>query len=268
MFECVINISEGRESERLAAFALAAGPSLRNQHADPHHHRSVFTLINDPVPLVRDVHRLIEQAVEMVDLRTHDGVHPRLGVVDVVPFVALHDEQAPTAVILRTETAEWMADELAVPTFLYGPERSLPDVRRHAFVDLAPDFGPSLPHPRAGASAVGARPVLIAWNMWIHQLDMEDARDIAREIRSRSVRALGLPVGDATQISCNVLDVHATRLSVIYDRVRELLPQHAGIVKAELVGLAPRAALELESPLRWEELDLHPEATIEYQLGR
>ena len=268
MFECVINISEGRESERLAAFSLAAGISLRDVHADPDHHRSVFTLINDPDSLVRDVHQLISSVVGTLNIAEHEGVHPRMGVVDVVPFVALHPEQTDRAIALRDETAAWMGRDLGVPTFLYGRERTLPEVRRRAFDDLAPDFGPSRPHPTAGAAAVGQRDVLIAWNLWIAGISLSDARHIAREIRSPDVRALGLAVGGAVQVSCNIIDVRHTHLSTVYDRVQELLPQGGRILRSELVGLTPRLVLESEDQARWEELGLGPRSTIESRIGR
>ena len=268
MFECVINISEGRESERLAAFSLAAGNSLRDLHADPDHHRSVFTLINDPDGLSRDVRHLIANVVATLNINEHHGVHPRMGVVDVVPFVALHPEQTDRAIALRNETAEWMGTELGVPTFLYGYERPLPDVRRGAVHDLLPDFGPPRPHPTAGATAVGQRDILIAWNLWIEGISLSDARHIAREIRSPDVRALGMLVQGTVQVSCNVIDVRQTHLSTVYDRVQELLPQGGRILRSELVGLAPRLVLESEDQARWEELGLRPDSTIESRIGR
>jgi len=273
MFECVVNISEGRDAARLAAFELSAGKSLRDRHSDADHHRSVFTLINDARPLEDDVRRLVSEVVATLDLREHTGAHPRFGVVDVVPFVALVADQAGDARALRDETAAFMGAELAVPCFLYGSlgdssERTLPEVRRGAFRSLAPDFGPAIAHPSAGAAAVGARGILVAWNIWLADVDLSVTRAIAAAVRSPSVRALGLALGERTQVSCNLIDVAQTRPSEVADRVIELLPRSGRIERCELVGLIPRALLEREDPQRWTELDLSAQRTIESRLGR
>ncbi len=273
MFECVINISEGRDAEKLAAFADLSGESLRDVHSDPDHHRSVFTLINRADDLTRDVRALISSAVARLNLGEHAGVHPRLGVVDVVPFVALADDQINVALQLRDDTARWMGEELLVPTFLYGPladgsVRTLPQVRREAFHELAPDYGPARAHPSAGISAVGQRGQLVAWNIWLEGATLADAQRIARAIRSRAVRALGLNVGNYVQVSCNLIDVRETRPSEVYDAVNELLSDTARIVRCELVGLAPRSLLEHEDPARWAQLDLSARYSVEATLGR
>jgi glutamate formiminotransferase len=249
------------------------GISLRDRHSDAHHHRSVFTLINEPFSLQLDVRRIVGVALDTIDLREHQGVHPRLGVVDVVPYVALAVDQFALAVSLRDETAHWMANELSIPVFLYGPlangsTRSLPELRRTAYRELAPDLGPTTLDPRVGASALGARPVLVAWNLWLDGVDLATAKSIAKAVRSPSVRALGIDVAPLVQVSCNVIDVAATRPSEIYDRVSELLPRSGAIRRAELVGLAPRTLLEQEDPKRWSELGLSPDKTIEASLGR
>jgi glutamate formiminotransferase len=273
VFECVINISEGRDAERLAALAVAAGSSLRDVHSDAAHHRSVFTLINSAPALRVDVRSLIRTAVATLDLSRHEGVHPRLGVVDVVPFVALSDEQASGAIELRDETARWMSEELGVASFLYGSladgsQRTLPEIRRRAYVDLTPDFGPFEPSLTTGASALGVRGVLVAWNIWLQGASLSETRRIAAAVRSPVVRALGLDVGDYTQVSCNLIDVRVTRPSEIYDQVAGLLADTARIARSELVGLAPRSLLEHEDPQRWEQLDLRADRTIESRLGR
>ncbi len=273
MFECVINISEGRDAAKLAAFELVGGESLRDAHRDPSHHRSVFTLINHPEPLLRDVRALISSAVDNLTLDAHDGVHPRLGVVDVVPFVALSSEQTARAVTLRDETAHWMAHELGVSTFLYGPLtngsiRTLPEIRRRALKDLVPDFVAPHPLAHAGVCAVGQREMLVAWNIWIEGATLVDAQRIARSLRSSTVRALGLAVTGAVQVSCNLIDVRASRPSEIFDAVSALLSAQARIIRCELVGLAPRSLLEHEDPARWAQLDLSADQTIEARLGR
>ena len=273
MFECVINISEGRDAERLAAFDVACARSLRDRHSDAHHHRSVFTLVNMPETLVSDVRKLLAVAVATLDLREHEGVHPRLGVVDVVPFVALEEEQSPRARELRDECASWMATALGVPTYLYGrlsdgSTRTLPDIRKFAGREMRPDFATAAPFERSGVTAVGARRVLVAWNVWLAGVSLEEARHIARAVRSPSVRVLALSVGEETQISCNLIDVRATKPSEVYDHVRSLLPRCGVVQRAELVGLAPRSVLKLESADRWEQLGLSIDTTIESRLGR
>ena len=268
MFECVVNLSEGRRAEVLDEFARAAGASLADRHADSFHHRSVFTLINDRDELVRDVRALIGAAFDRLDLATHEGVHPRFGVVDVVPFVALDVAKSGDACEMRNDTAHWIADTYDVPCFYYGPVgdvtlRTLPEVRRHAFRSLAPDVGPASAHPRWGASAVGCRPILVAWNLWLENVSLEAARAIATRLRRPALRTLALPVGHFVQVSCNVVDVSAIRLSQIYDDVLALLSGEGRIARAELVGLAPTSLLEAEDPSRLVELDLAAERTIE-----
>ena len=271
MFECVLNISEGRDVVVLDALERAAGSSLRDRHSDAVHHRSVFTLINEPRELVRDVRQLITLSFEHLDLSRHAGVHPRFGVVDVVPFVALVPEQRRDACVLRDETARWIVRDFAVPVFLYGPrdnstERTLPQVRREAFVTLAPDDGPLVASPALGAVAVGCRDVLVAWNLWLSGVTFEQARELAAAVRQTFVRALAFRVGDEVQVSCNLLKIDEVRTSAVYDRVQSLLPLGGAIEHAELVGLAPRALLEAEEPSRWEQLGLTVRATIEARI--
>ncbi len=270
MFECVLNLSEGRRLDVLDELSHAAGASLRDRHADAFHHRSVFTLINDPEKLVADVRALIGAALNVLDLATHEGVHPRLGVVDVVPFVALDAREAARACALRDDTAHWLAETHDVPVFLYGAlaggERSLPEVRRRAFRDLLPDAGPAHAHPRFGASAVGCRPILVAWNLWLEDVNIDAARAIARDLRRPGLRTLAFAVGDAVQVSCNVIDVAAVSLSSVYDEVAARLSRGGRIARAELVGLAPTSLLDAEDPSRWGQLDLSAQRTIEARI--
>lgn len=268
MFECVINISEGRRLDVLDELSRTCRGSLADRHADAFHHRSVFTLINERDALVSDVRSLVAGSFEHLDLATHEGVHPRFGVVDVVPFVALDAHRAREACEMRNETAHWIADTYDVPCFYYGPlanatTRTLPEVRRDAFVSLVPDLGPISAHPRWGASAVGCRPILVAWNLWLEEVSLAQARAIAAQIRRPGLRSLAFAVGDAVQVSCNVVDVAAVRLSQVYDEVAAQLPERGAITRAELVGLAPSALLDAEDPARLAELDLSRERTIE-----
>ncbi len=271
MFECVINVSEGRDLDVLERFSRAAGSSLRDVHHDPFHHRSVFTLINSGPELIDDVHALVAAVVSSLDLARHVGVHPRLGVLDVVPFVALPPETDAAARELRDVTARWIASTYEIPVFLYGlledGERTLPYVRAHAFKDLAPDVGPARPDAHRGAVVVGARPLLVAWNLWLRDVPLDQARDMARRLRRPGVRALGLRVGDLVQVSCNLVDVSLARPSEVYDEVAAMLTAPGVIDHAELVGLVPRALLQREDPHRWAELGLSEEATIESRVA-
>ena len=270
MLECVVNVSEGRDGDVLAALAAAAGRSLLDLHSDPHHHRSVLTLAGPEVE--DDVRRLATEAVARVDLRHHTGAHPRLGAVDVVPFVPLQGsgEAAGEADALRARDAfaAWAGAELGVPCFLYGPERTLPDIRRDAFGSLAPDTGPPAPHPTAGATAVGARDVLVAFNLWLSDgTGVDVARQVAAAVRGPSVRALGLDVGGRAQVSCNLVDPYEVGPGAVAVAV-SLAARDAGsqVVGAELVGLLPAAVLTGVARSRWAALDLDPSRTIEARL--
>ena len=257
----MVNVSEGRRPDVVAALATAAGDDLLDVHTDADHHRSVLTLVGEAAPRA-----VAAVAVERIDLRDHQGVHPRLGAVDVVPFAPLGQATLEEAVAARDCFVTWLADELGVPAFAYGARRSpLPAVRRQAFRDLAPDAGPPQPHPTAGATAVGARPVLVAYNLWLAEpADLPLARSLARSLRGPAVRALGLPVGDAVQVSLNLVDPLAVGPDTVYDAVAAEAP----IARAELVGLAPRSVLDSIDPQRWPELDLDHERTIEARLSR
>jgi len=274
-----VNVSEGRDRALLDALADACGASLLDLHTDADHHRSVFTLAGpgdaDAVAAARS---LAARAVERIDLRGHEGVHPRFGVVDVVPFVAL-DQPARHAVDAATSFARWIASELRVPAFLYGDadpaHRTLPETRRDAFDRRAPDFGPASPDPRTGACAVGARPPLVAVNCRLDRDDIALARAIAHDVRERDgglpgVRALGFrleSVGVA-QVSMNVTALGATGVEAACTAVRD----HAGdagaaVTAVELVGLVPAA-----EERRWSAgfrawTGLGPGVTIEARLA-
>ena len=261
MVECVVNVSEGRDQALLAALAQAAGPCLLDVHADPYHHRSVLTLAG---PGVEDAARqLVRAAVARIDLRDHTGAHPRLGAADVVPFVPLAGSSLAEAVAARGRFARWAGDELDLPCFLYGPERSLPDVRRGAFTTIAPDTGPGRPHRTAGAAAVGARGPLVAYNLWLAPgVDAGTAREVARAVRGPALRALGLVVGDQVQVSCNLIEPLAVGPDAAFDAVAA----RAEVARAELVGLVPASVLAAIPSGRWAELDLDPSRTIEARL--
>lgn len=202
MLECVINISEGRNHEVLQRLADVCAHDLLDVHFDPEHNRSVFTLMGVAAP-----RRLTKLAVQLLQLDTHQGVHPRLGVVDVVPFVPLDESTMHDAILARDEFAHWVSSELLVPCFLYGDERSLPDIRRQAWTNLQPQIGPETPHATAGAMCVGARDLLVAYNVWLDATTTRDiARAIAQSVRGDGIRTLALHVGNQWQISMNLIN--------------------------------------------------------------
>ncbi len=257
MLECVINVSEGRDRSVVAAIAGAAGAGLLDVHSDPHHNRSVLTLAGTGVE--EAARSVATEAVRRIDLRLHLGVHPRLGAVDVVPFVPLAGSSMEDALAARDRFAAWAGSDLGVPCFLYGPERTLPDVRRHAFTGLVPDAGPAVAHSTAGAICVGARPVLVAYNVWLAEgVEVAAARRIAKEIRGPALRALGLDVGGRAQVSMNLLDPDRLTPADAYDAVAA----QAQVDRAELVGLVPASVLEAVPAERWAELDLDDRRTL------
>jgi len=259
VLECVINISEGRDGAVIDAVAGAAGSDLLDVHTDPHHHRSVLTVLGEAA-----ARAVTAAAVERIDLRTHQGVHPRIGAVDVVPFVPLDALTMTDAVAARDRFCTWAADTLELPCFAYGPERTLPEVRRGAWSTLVPTSGPDRPHPTAGAVAVGARPVLVAYNVWLADAEVDVARAIAAAVRRPGIRALGLAVGDRVQVSMNLVDPEALGPDVATDAVAELAEdQGATVDGCELVGLLPRSVLYAVAKPRWTELDLAEDRTIE-----
>jgi glutamate formiminotransferase len=278
-FECVVNVSEGRDGSVIDAIASAGGEHLLDRHSDAEHHRSVLTL-GGPLDAIEAAARAVAAvAVAAIDIRTHVGVHPRRGAVDVVPFVPLggadgEGEAWCRALEARVRFAEWAGSELGVPCFLYGPERTLPDIRRQAFSSLTPDSGPPTPHPTAGATAVGVRPVLVAYNVWIADRDrgpagevLSVARALAAELRGPSIRSLGLALASGAQVSCNLIDPSGAAITRVYDTVAAgARAQGYPVVRAELVGLVPEATLRAVPRPRWAEMDLGEKRTIEYRM--
>jgi glutamate formiminotransferase len=275
VLECVPNVSEGRDPGVSDELAAACGASLLDQHRDPDHHRSVFTLAGpgprDAEPAAR---RLACAVAEHVDLAGHDGVHPRIGALDVVPFVALDGSAPSDAVGAARDFAAWITADLGAPAFLYDDAdpggRTLPEVRRAA-AELEETF-----HSRLGAVAVGARPVLVAVNCELDRDDLALARAIARAVRGRDgglpgVRALGflLASRQVAQVSMNLTDLDATGLQTACERVRACArARDADVARVELVGLVPRAELARcdDSFLEWAGID--DRSTIESRLAR
>jgi glutamate formiminotransferase len=281
VLECVVNVSEGRDHAVLDALAAVCGDALLDRHVDPDHHRAVFTLASpEPGGTEAAARRLTTLAARDLDLREHAGVHPRLGMIDVVPFVALPPTPPDVAVAAAHAFAAWLARTHGVPVFLYDdadPERrSLPVTRRDAFTRRAPDHGPTTPHPALGATAVGARPPLVAINLELDRDALALARAVATAVRERDgglpgVRALGLalPSRSHSQVSLNVVDLDVAELETVCTAVREHVERAgAHVARVELVGLVPAAALARasESFRAWS--GLSEEQTIEARVAR
>ena len=275
MVECVPNVSEGRDPARLrrlrGVLAVAPGIELAGVHADPDHHRSVFTFVGPPDAVALAALDLAGAVVAEVDMRTHRGIHPRLGALDVLPFVPLAGVTMADAVALAHGVGRELAARHALPVYYYGaaarrPERRrVRDLRRGEYEGLparlasaegAPDDGPARFDARAGAVLVGARDVLVAYNVWLAGDDLDAARAIARSVRESggglpAVQALGLPLASRgrVQVSMNLLDYRKTPIPAAFDRVSaEARRLGVGIERAELVGLAPRAAFAGRDP--------------------
>lgn len=270
MIECVPNVSEGRRQELIDRVAHAVrsvpGVSLLDYSADPAHNRSVFTFVGDAGALERAVLSLYEEALSTIDLRAHRGLHPRLGAVDVVPFVPLEGATMADCVSLATRVAGTVAERFQLPVYLYeqaatSPDRrSLSAIRQGGFEKLAdrmaagflPDFGPRAPHTTAGASVVGARMPLIAFNVNLSTSRLDVADAIARAVRESSgglpfVKAMGLPLADRSivQVSMNLTNVQQTPIRRAFDEVaRQAARREVDVLESEIVGLAPAAALD------------------------
>ena len=265
MLETVPNVSEGRDAAAIEEIgrAFASRATLLDVHADADHHRSVFTLVADPEPLVESLVAGIALALELVDLRVHDGVHPRVGAVDVVPIVPLLPQHMDQAKEVALGVAQRVGEELGVPVFLYGlvgADRRPAYFRRGGLTELQrrvdagelrPDAGPAVLEPRSGAVLVGARPALVAYNLDLGTTDVEVAREIASTIRESGggmpgVQAIGLalPQSGRVQVSMNVLDLVRSPLHEVVGRVeREAAARGVAVVDAELVGLVPETVV-------------------------
>ena len=296
LVECVPNFSEGRRREVvdqiLDAIAAVPGVTLLDREMDPDHNRSVLTFAGEPGPVSEAAFRAIAKAATLIDLNHHSGQHPRMGATDVVPFVPLGDTSMDVARAAADEAAERIARELGIPTYLYGdaarrPERrDLAKVREGQFEGIrdliakdparAPDFGPQAVHPTAGATAVGARFFLIAFNVNLVTRDLAIAKKIAKEIRERDggmpgVKALGfdLPEKGWAQVSMNLVDFRKTSPVAAYDAVASRAAA-AGVEVAgsELVGLIPKAACPDGFPQRVRLLAWDPDQVIETRWER
>lgn len=269
LLECVPNLSEGRRPEvivRLAAAASGPGVRLLDVSSDPDHNRTVLTLAGPPEGLHLSLLSLYEAALAEIDLTRHDGVHPRVGAVDVTPFVPLGDTPMEVAVAAAERLGRAVAERFGLPVYLYEraartPERQrLAVLRRGQFEGFpakmadpawAPDFGPARVHPTAGVTVVGARFFLIAFNAVLDTGDVEVARAVARRVRESSgglpaVRALGFYLArrGRAQVSMNLVDYRQTPVLAALDRVRcEAEVLGARVVETELIGLIPEEAV-------------------------
>jgi glutamate formiminotransferase len=270
IIESIPNLSEGRRTdivERLAgAIRSAKGVRLLDYSSDASHNRSVFTLTGDADSLKTATLALFEQAVATIDLRNHQGEHPRLGAVDVVPFVPIEGATMKDCVTLATDVAATVAERFGVPVYLYEEASSNPlrknleDIRRGEFEGLAqkmgqpgwaPDFGPAVPHPSAGASVIGARMPLIAYNINLQTDRLDVARKIASAIRHSSgglryVKAMGIAIEDRgiVQVSMNLTNYEKTPIFRVFDLVRREAARYGvSVLESEIVGLVPSAAL-------------------------
>ena len=266
LFECVPNVSEGRDVAVLDASAKAiesAGATLANRTSDDVHHRSVFTFFGDRDTVLAAAVALARLTTERIDLRTHRGAHPRIGALDVLPFVPLGDASLDDAAAVAREAAHKIWDAVRVPSIFYGhaasseKRRHLADVRAGEFEGLVerghrggkPDVGEIAVHPSAGAIAIGARQPLIAFNINLRSGDLGLAREIARSLRERggglrTLRVLGIELDDhRVQISCNITDIDATPLHRVVALVK-MRAARAGVAvdNCELIGLLPRKA--------------------------
>ncbi len=274
LIECIPNVSEGRRPARVAAMADAIrgvpGVRLLDSSSDASHNRSVFTLVGDAAGVERAVLALFERAIADIDLRTQRGEHPRLGAVDVVPFVPIEGVTMADCVALATRVGAEVAARFGVPVYLYeeasaNPARkNLEDIRRGEFEGLAakmatpgwaPDFGPAAPHPSAGASVVGARMPLIAYNINLATDRLDVAKKIAAAIRQSSggyrfVKAMGIKLEDRgiVQVSMNLTNFEQTPIFRVFETVkREAARYGVAVLESEIVGLVPSAALTATS---------------------
>ena len=270
LIECIPNVSEGRRADVVESIAAAVrgvpGVRLLDYSSDPSHNRSVFTFAGDAAGVATAVLAVYERAIPAIDLRTHTGEHPRLGAVDVVPFVPIEGVTMSDCVALAKQIGAEVASRFGVPVYLYEEasanpaRRNLEDIRRGEFEGLAakmaspdwkPDFGPSAPHPSAGASVIGARMPLIAFNINLNTNRLDVAKKIAAGIRQSSggfryVKAAGFELKDRgiVQVSMNLTNYEETPMHVVFDAVRhEAERQGVRVRGSEVIGLVPQAAL-------------------------
>lgn len=269
LVECVPNFSEGRDPATLEALRAAitsmSAVRLLDVQADAAHHRSVFTFVAPPAAAAEAAFRAMRVARERIDLSQHRGEHPRMGATDVVPFVPVRDLTMEDCAAIARQLAERVGRELEIPVYLYAraaarPEReSLPAIRKGEFEGLRerigkdpaadPDYGPRRIHPTAGVTAIGARPFLVAYNIYLDSADVALAKGIAKKIRTSSgglpaVQASGFEVDGKAQVSMNLLDIDVTPPATVFAAVQaEARARGVEVLRSEVVGLIPERAI-------------------------
>jgi glutamate formiminotransferase len=270
LIESIPNISEGRRSDVIVriteSLQAVAGLRVLDVQSDASHNRSVFTLVGDTGPLKEGILRLYEETLAVVDLRQHSGEHPRLGAVDVCPFVPIEGITMEQCVALAKDVGAIVGERFGLPVYLYeeaatnAARRNLEDIRRGEFEGLAakmaqeswaPDFGPRTPHASAGATVIGARMPLIAYNINLATDRLDVAKKIATAIRMSSggfrfVKAMGIPLADRNivQVSMNLTNYEKTPIFRVFEVVkREAARYGVQVLESEIVGLVPSAAL-------------------------
>jgi len=292
--ECVPNFSEGRRKEVVDAIANAIvsvpGVRLLDTEMDPNHNRSVITFIGDRSAVAEGAFQGAKAAVARIDMNTHRGEHPRVGALDVLPFVPILGVTMEDCVVLARSVGKRIAEELQIPVYLYEEaatrpdRRALPDVRRGEYEGLKvevetdpnrkPDFGPSKLHPTAGACIVGARPVLIAWNVNLGTRDVRVAKRIAKAIRESdgglpAVRAKGFELADRglVQVSMNMTDYRKTSLVQVYEAILALAAKEGvEVVESEIIGLVPLDAILAGATQYFKLARFHREQILETRL--
>jgi glutamate formiminotransferase len=267
LLECVPNVSEGKNRAVIKAIADAVrqieGVRLADIHADPDHHRTVFTILGEPDAVETSVLALIEASLSRINMRRHQGVHPRIGAVDVVPLVPLKGMAMQEAVARAHRIGREAGERFKLPVYFYAeaalrPERRrLFDLRRGEYEGLRsrladpewqPDAGPSIFNARSGAMAVGARELLVAFNIWLRSKDLDVGKAIASVVRNElpalQAMAVRLDLRECIQISMNLTDYRRTSLKDAFEAVsREAARRGINIKQSELIGLTPREAL-------------------------
>ena len=279
LVECVPNFSEGRKPETVQQIAEAIASvetaCVLDRHIDPDHNRSVITFVATPERVVEAAFAGVKRASELIDMRRHEGVHPRLGATDVLPFVPIRGVSIENCVALAHEAGSVIARELLIPVYYYesaalhASRVNLEDVRRNAQSQFVPDEGPQRFHDSAGAIVIGARPFLIAFNVILRSDDVFIARRIARTIRARNgglpfLKALGfqLQTRSRAQVSMNLVNYKVTGMGDAYAAIRrEAAALGVEIESTEIVGLVPRDALDRDAEY-FSKLESFSEATI------
>jgi len=264
LVECVPNFSEGRDQATIDALrvAIVAVPAVKllDVQSDAAHNRSVFTFVAPPGAALEAAYAAMRVATARIDLTKHSGEHPRMGATDVVPFVPVAGVTMAECVALARQLGERVGKDLHIPVFLYAraaaraARERLPDIRKGEFEGLRertlqPDFGPDRVHPTAGATAIGARPFLVAYNIYLDTPDVRVAKEIAKKIRTSSgglpaVQASGFEVAGLAQVSMNLLDIDETPPAKVFEAVKaEAAIRGVKIKESEIVGLVPERAI-------------------------